>query len=611
MQSESGVHVRGRTRRSFPSRFKRKNGFFHSDPKEGGEKTKQRYHQEVHQNLRTNARDIVVTTRARQSEPSCTNRSHDESGGSDIARLSQIILGPDHARGHSENRTISYRIGSSGIHSISDSPHSVCRGISHVAEGERSERVDDGHSERVHPSDSRTRDHTIHRLRRVPFIRQFQMVCKAILNPKKIILPVAVLSPAFLFASFQHAKAEVLSTTANAREMLLQRDGFLKMILEKGKDAPVLDGPITQIAKKAVKENPDGIIDKANGFFDMIHNIHVWFTMLPINVLKFSMDTLFVKIYEWLTYVLHVPLFLFTNTFIKDATLVFSGISILIVTILTMIEGNKRMLKKTHTDLKDIAKRFFVAVVGAGFAPMLFEKTFSLINSITDAIRKIGSSAMKPNDCFDEEAVKLLPKDAMKQCLEVLDVTWVDWVNTLGLIAFDVLLLALTLQIFLENGRRFFDLMVLAAMAPLALSAWIFDDHRHMFYTWWGSLKKISITPLIYAVFLCLLGIFLFATSNVTGGGLVIKMIIMAGALVRMANPPNFVKSRIESGEDADGMIWKTIDAYRNAYDTVTLRKLRTTKWAKDKAGTMIANRNKKIQSLRKQHNRRYVKDLM
>lgn len=339
------------------------------------------------------------------------------------------------------------------------------------------------------------------------------------------------------------------------------------------------------------------LFEKIEWMIDSIIKAKDWVNHLPENIVRLSVGLL-AKIYELLLLVLQTPLFIFNNTYIKDATILFSGVSILMVTLLTMYEGQKRMFRKRHTDLNTVVKRYFVAVTGAGFAPFLFEKSFQLINIVTSSISKIGSAGLKTNDVSGSWA-------------PYYDPSFFDWFNTLALIAFDFMVLAMVIPIFLQNGRRFFDLMCLSAITPLALSAWVFKDYKYLFDKWWHNVKKIGATPLIYSLFICIMGLFIFGTKNVmSGGGMLIKMLIIVGGLARMSNPPSFIKSRVDTGGTADDSLWGSIQGFKNAYDTVTLKKLKSTKFLKDRKAKQAANLSK-TQQLRKKHGRRYVGNLL
>lgn len=407
------------------------------------------------------------------------------------------------------------------------------------------------------------------------------MVRKTLL--KYVAIPFGVVSTSFLFNGFNQAYA----ATTDSSTLITLKDFFLRK-----------EGVITKIFKDGDESNIDALVD----FFQVwitigkgIINVFEWFNHLPQNVAHLS-ALLFTKIYELLMLVLQTPLFIFNNSYIKDTSLVFAGISVLIVVILSMIQGKKRMLKMKNTGFKKILGRFFVSIIGAGAAPFIFEKVFELINMIVEAITKIGSFGISTH----------------KYTTTLISPNPYDWFNTIALLGFDFMLIGLAIPIFLQNGRRFFDLMCLSALTPLSLTAWIFDDTRHLHHQWWSNVKKLSMTPLIYAIFICLLGVFIFGTQNiVSGGGLFLKVLIIIGGLARMANPPNFIKSRVDNGGDVEDSVWNVFNAFKDTYDTVTLKKMRSTKLIKDKISKGKASKLQKIKDLRKKHGRRYVKNLV
>ena len=405
------------------------------------------------------------------------------------------------------------------------------------------------------------------------------MVCEATLKAlKPTLIPFAVLTTVSLMTGFDVAAEET---------------GGWRTLLERG---DVKDGPFS---KDAIGDR-GGILGEFQGLFknmeilsQLFVDFWVWINHLPRNIAYYSV-ALLTKIYELLLFVLQTPLFIFDNSYIKDANVVFAGTSVLTVTVLTMVEGIKRMFQKRHNNLKDISKRWSLAVVGAGAAPFLFETIFRIINQVTSAITQIGAGELR--NSLSEE----------------LDPRWFDWVNTIALIGFDVMLVAMVIPIFLQNGRRFFDLMCLAAITPLALSAWVFDSHRHMFHKWWHNLKVMGETPLVYAIFITILGLFIFGTRNiVSGGGLFIKLLVIVGGLSRMATPPSFVNARTDSGPTADQALWNMFGGYKRAYDTVTLKNVRSAQFIKEKVAVNKANKAKEIAKLRKETGKRYVKDLL
>ena len=385
-------------------------------------------------------------------------------------------------------------------------------------------------------------------------------------------IPFGVATTAFLFTSINKAKA------ASIGEIITQKRGIL--FNEK-----VIEGGGSWEVTKDFFEVWGKIGDILTAIID-------WLIKLPENLPQYSIDLLS-KIYELLTVtVLHTPLFLFNNSFIKDTSLVFAGVSILIVTILTMIEGIKKMLKKKNTDIKQIVKRYSLSIIGAGFAPFLFEKSFELINQLTNAISKIGATEISNFNLFSKIQIPL---------------TNIGFLDTILLLGFDVVVIALLIPIILQTGRRYWDLMCLSALTPLSLTAWIFDDYKHYFSKWWSNVKLLAQTQLIYAIYICLMGVFIFGTANVvTGVGLICKMLVIIGGLTRMTNVPQFVKSRVDTGNDIEDSWTGALKSYKDVYDTVTLKKLKSTAFLTKKSEENLKN----VQKLRKKHGQRYVKGL-
>jgi hypothetical protein len=392
-------------------------------------------------------------------------------------------------------------------------------------------------------------------------VRQFSVVCKTILKQlKNIVVPFGVVSTGLLFTTFQSAKANTLTDAI-----------FMKK------------GILTKVSDNATN---NGVVDTWDKIGSALLNMINWMIHFKENIAQLSVDLL-TDIYELLMLVLQTPLFIFNNSYIKDITMTFSGISILIVTVLTMIEGILRMFKKGRTGIRDISSRWSIAAIISGASPFLFEKTFAFLNMVSKAITQIGGSEIRSADVMNQ--LKLSGFD------------------TIALIGFDLIILALMIPLILQNGRRFWDLMCLAAITPLAMSAWVFPKHKHKFDLWWSNVKKLSLIQLVYSTFICLMGIFIFGTRNVVdGGGMFLRSIIVIGGLYRMVSPPQIVKQMMDQGGDIEDMgssMWKTA---KSVYDTVTLKNVKT-------LGMIRKSKEKKVKAisaLRKKHGRRFVGNL-
>jgi hypothetical protein len=329
-------------------------------------------------------------------------------------------------------------------------------------------------------------------------------------------------------------------------------------------------------------------------FLDIIH----WVNYLPENLPRYSAEILS-SVYEFLSgTILLTPLFLFNNTNSIDTVMKFSGVAILTTIILTMVEGIKRMFKKKSTDITTVSKRFFLAITASGFSPFIFTGAFQIINMVTKAIASLGKSEISRFELFSSY------NERIPLALAPLSVATTG-LDTFLLLAFDVAVIALLIPIALQAGRRFWDLLSLSSMSPLALTAWVFDDYKHYTSMWWHNVKKLSMTQVVYAAFIAIMGIFMYSTRGITeGGGLILKLLIILGGLHRMINMPQFVKSRTDQGDDIFGVFDSMLKSGSKVWKTVVPSPFRTMINRKIKHGTSS------VTELRKKTGKRYVGNL-
>lgn len=320
------------------------------------------------------------------------------------------------------------------------------------------------------------------------------------------------------------------------------------------------------------------------------NEITIWFNDIHQHVAEASVN-LISYIYEILTkIILHTPLFIFNNSYIKNTSLTLAMVSITLVTILTIFESIMQISKQRHTKFIDVLKRYPIAIGITGFAPFLFETGFKVINKLSSAITQIGG-AINRNGAMVMEAPT-----------STLDV--------IIMLIFDGMLLGLLIPIFLQNGRRWFDLLTLSVISPLALTAYCFDRHRHHFDRWWDQVKKLSLVQIVYSVFIMLMGVFIYGTRFMTGGFfevLVFKQLVVLGALYRLGNPPNFVKRLTDNGGDVVGMGTNFFNTFRRTYDTLTFKNLKPLNLIKKG----ISNKKSKLSKLRLKHGKRNVGGLL
>ncbi|PKR82876.1 hypothetical protein [Heyndrickxia camelliae] len=230
-----------------------------------------------------------------------------------------------------------------------------------------------------------------------------------------------------------------------------------------------------------------------------------------------------------------------------------------------------------------------MVVAGAGFAPFFFEKSFQFINQLTKGITQVGGNIVS-GDTF-----------AKSFSLGSIDV--------FGLLLFDVVLLALLIKVLLQNALRWWDLFTLCAISPLALTSWIFDRHSHLFRQWWSSIKRLGVVQLVYATFVLLIGVFLVGTRFVSPDNYFLRLLVIIGSLMRLANPPQFILSYTR-GHDINDSFNNLKRRGKGIFDTLTLKNVTPYRFIKNHLANIKA-RELKIGELRQKHGRRFVDDLL
>lgn len=282
----------------------------------------------------------------------------------------------------------------------------------------------------------------------------------------------------------------------------------------------------------------DDTISKWDTIANQINDTIEWFKHIRENIAHLSIDFMTWSFDAITKVVLHTPTMLFDSQWFSSNILLFTGLSIGMSIVLAMVEGFKRMFNKPHTDMERVSRRLPFVILGAGLAPIGFSFAFNLINQFTDMIIDIGRAQMS---------------DGIKE-FEFSETTLLEM---LAFIGFDIALIGMMVPVFLQNFRRWFDLLALGVMTPLALSCWMFKAHEHHFNNWWEHIKKCSMVQLVYAVFLLIIGSLMFGAKEPNNEmEVMIKMGIVIGGLWRMNNPPNMLRRYLDTGTDVTGM-WK------------------------------------------------------
>lgn len=280
--------------------------------------------------------------------------------------------------------------------------------------------------------------------------------------------------------------------------------------------------------------NDPSMMEYVRNVFETFSSIIDWFKKLPENIT--TLTTEFTSnMYELVTtLILKTPLWIFDNVWFEQTTYKFSLIAVGVVSTMTLVEGIKRKLKKKHMNLKDIGKRWFIVAGLSTAVPFMFYHSFKFINLVSDLI----ISANKDMIANPDMAV-----------LEVFDI--------LVMLCFNVVLAGITVPVLLKNAKRFWDILMLGLLSPLAGVAWIFDSWRHWFSQWWSNLKRLSLVQIIYAFYLLVIGTFLFGANIVPGdlNSAIMKSLIVIGGFMGLLNPPNIVGRLLGSEQGIDSKI--------------------------------------------------------
>jgi hypothetical protein len=371
--------------------------------------------------------------------------------------------------------------------------------------------------------------------------------------------------------TFNSAKAATISDT------VFQKQGILTHTTNNSSGFSLLELP------KTVMHNIEIITGYIMKGLDWLNNLD---GSLP----KMTADLLTLIFHFLSKIILQTPLFIFNNPFLKNASLTFALTSITIVTLLTVFESFMQMFKQNHTPFKTILKRWAIVAGISGFLPFAFETGFTFLNKLTNAISSIGTLNGGDSSGFINGGT-------------------MGFFDTLIIILFDLSAIALLIPVCLQSGKRWWDILCLSAISPLALSSWVFDRHRHYFNAWWRNIKSLSMVQLVYAVFLLLMGIFIFSTQSIQGGitALIIKLLIVIGGLLRLSNPPSFVTRMTGDKSDIFDQYDEGKSTLKDIYNTLTFKNFRPLQFFKSQSATKQQN----IKALQKKHKRRYVGDLL
>lgn len=281
------------------------------------------------------------------------------------------------------------------------------------------------------------------------------------------------------------------------------------------------------------------------GYLDKTVN---FFANFEQNVLNITTTTM-TWTYETITkVVLHTPSFIFEGDWLRDNVVTFTGLALVVTVCLALYEGFQRMVGQTRglTDMKKFYSKLPIALGVSAFAPTAFYFGFKGLNWVTAKI--IEYTGMQ-----------------IHNGVATISHGGINMLDYILLGVFNISLVGMMIPIFIQNFRRWFELILLCIVTPVAFTCWAFESRKRYFDMWWDGIKKRSTIQIVYAIYLMVIGTLMFGTPAPEGGfGVLLKCGVMIGGLFSMVRLPGFVESHLNYRGDTR----EVLNAMKDVADT-------------------------------------------
>lgn len=320
----------------------------------------------------------------------------------------------------------------------------------------------------------------------------------------------------------------------------------------------------------------DGIFDVFKLYGKIFKKIYDFFYNFDQNV-NHIIENVIKWVFEFVSKIILTPEWLIGNEWFLNINHIFVIISILTTGIIVLIKILINIYKNRELDEKKIVKRFAIALGVSCTFPAIFQYTIKTINNITNGIIHFTSELIGDNIHFAFSDI------ALGKSFEF---------NELVIMLFLPIYVGLCIPIGFRAGLRWFQILRLGAVTPLAMSMWVFDDLKHYHTKWWNGLKEKILHQLIHSLYVLFIGLIIFCTPTpTTFGALIAKLLTVAGGLWELVFPPRFIASHLDNGEDVIDRYDKMKRGYKNRRKMVeeyTKNTEQNNKWIK---GLMIARK--------------------
>lgn len=236
---------------------------------------------------------------------------------------------------------------------------------------------------------------------------------------------------------------------------------------------------------------------------------------------------------DMIKYILFTPFNMFATGATISLVIKFSIVAGAFVTILTMIEGFKRMASAQYTPIGQIMMRYPIALAVSGFAPILFYGMGMGANGLVELIGHIADTTVHSPEIFKSRFAELGSS------------IYLSFLTFFFLIA----LCFYMFVAFLKHAKRWFGLLFNCVTTPLVMLSYMFNSYNHIAVEWFKDTMDKFKTQVVHSLFLSIIMVILYAPNMILPGsgadgmnhGLV-RIMLAVGGLHMMIFPPAWVK---------------------------------------------------------------------
>lgn len=295
---------------------------------------------------------------------------------------------------------------------------------------------------------------------------------------------------------------------------------------DEGDEAIIIPGGVKNLPQPDPWYNffptPDKIKAWANDFLHSI-NPATWVEYIFVHLYSFVLDT-----------VLYIPLVLISNDVIQGIYSKFVLIAICLMVLLVMSNGIKIFVFGQGDSFSEVFTSCLKSVFLLLFVPRFMILLVQFTNKLTYLILKLGSGENS-----------IVP--------DVLKSTGKDFINGLLAVVYMCIVTYFLVKIAFYICTRYWNIVKLFALAPLAIMSLATHSSSHYFQAWKNGFFKLLQTQIAYALYLLVFtSVISINFEDGTMQGVFIKTMLIIGGAWSMSNLPNSVSDVINTRQSAN-----------------------------------------------------------